>query len=341
MRTDASLLVASLVVAVSLPTAAARAQEGAPPAARPAIRELLVAVGGERRTDPRAWYSLGIEYNLAGDTAAARSAFERAIKLKDKFVAARVGLAYTYFVEKDYAGALRAAGRAVELDRDSKDYAAHRVLATVQLQQYREAAARALEEADAALAGPRPDPGLHLLKARALIGLTIPEQRIQPDLSAPAPPPDAQRDALSAASRRRLGEAAAHLAEYLRLAPAPPERDALILQLAAARHHAALDPEGAATLAPWQVSTKAVILSKPGPGYPREAGDRGVEGLVRLRAVLAADGTVRHLLVVKPLSHGLTERALDAARRIKFRPALKDGRPVSQTVYLEYNFNIY
>lgn len=44
---------------------------------------------------------------------------------------------------------------------------------------------------------------------------------------------------------------------------------------------------------------------------------------------------------VSSLPHGLTEQAIAAARQIKFTPALKDGRPVSRQVQLEYNFNLY
>jgi TonB family protein len=36
----------------------------------------------------------------------------------------------------------------------------------------------------------------------------------------------------------------------------------------------------------------------------------------------------------------LTEKAIAAAKKIKFTPAEKDGRPVSQYVTLEYNFHI-
>jgi outer membrane biosynthesis protein TonB len=37
----------------------------------------------------------------------------------------------------------------------------------------------------------------------------------------------------------------------------------------------------------------------------------------------------------------LTEKAIAAARRIQFSPAMKDGRAVSQYIRVEYNFNIY
>ena len=60
-----------------------------------------------------------------------------------------------------------------------------------------------------------------------------------------------------------------------------------------------------------------------------------------LRAVFAADGKVKHISVIAGLPDGLTERAIVAARGIKFVPAKKDGRPVSMWMQLEYNFNLY
>jgi hypothetical protein len=50
---------------------------------------------------------------------------------------------------------------------------------------------------------------------------------------------------------------------------------------------------------------------------------------------------VQGISVVKGLPDGLTERAISAAKQIRFTPAEKDGRTVSQYVTLEYNFNIY
>jgi TonB family protein len=87
-----------------------------------------------------------------------------------------------------------------------------------------------------------------------------------------------------------------------------------------------------------QVTVKPVITSKPEPGFPEEARRNNVAGLVRLRAVLSKDGKVTNISVVKGLPDGLTEKAIAAARKIKFRPAQKEGRAVSMYVTLEYNF---
>jgi TonB family protein len=89
------------------------------------------------------------------------------------------------------------------------------------------------------------------------------------------------------------------------------------------------------------VTQRAIITFKPEPGFTEEARRNNVTGTVRLRAVLSASGEVTGVSVVKGLPDGLTEKAIAAARQIRFRPAQKDGRTVSQYVVLEYNFNIY
>jgi len=60
-----------------------------------------------------------------------------------------------------------------------------------------------------------------------------------------------------------------------------------------------------------------------------------------LRAVLSSGGQITNIQPMKRLPDGLTEKAIEAARRITFTPAEKDGRPVSQYITLVYNFNIY
>jgi protein TonB len=90
-----------------------------------------------------------------------------------------------------------------------------------------------------------------------------------------------------------------------------------------------------------EVTRKALITFKPEPGFTEEARKNNVTGVVRLRAVLHASGGIQSISVVKGLPDGLTEKAISAARQIRFTPAEKDGRAVSQYVVLEYNFNIY
>lgn len=90
-----------------------------------------------------------------------------------------------------------------------------------------------------------------------------------------------------------------------------------------------------------EVTKKAAITHRPEPGYTEEARKNSVDGVVRLRAVLSSAGEVADISVIKPLPDGLTERAVAAARQIRFRPAEKDGRPVSQYIIIEYYFTIF
>jgi TonB family protein len=89
-----------------------------------------------------------------------------------------------------------------------------------------------------------------------------------------------------------------------------------------------------------EVDKKASVKKKPEPGYTKEARSHGIEGTVILRCVFASTGQVTNIHVVSELPDGLTERAIDAAKQIKFIPAMKDGHPVSMWMQLEYNFHL-
>src|SRR6201991_4814973 len=89
------------------------------------------------------------------------------------------------------------------------------------------------------------------------------------------------------------------------------------------------------------VTSKARLISKPEPQYTEDARKNQIVGTVVLKVVFASNGTVTNIRTVSGLPYGLTERAITAARQIKFSPATKDGHPVSMWMQLEYNFNLY
>lgn len=87
-----------------------------------------------------------------------------------------------------------------------------------------------------------------------------------------------------------------------------------------------------------EVQQSARILETPLAAYTDEAQAAKVHGNVRLRLVLASNGTVKYVFPIKSLGHGLTESAMEAARRIKFEPAVRNGEPASQFVTFVYEF---
>ena len=91
---------------------------------------------------------------------------------------------------------------------------------------------------------------------------------------------------------------------------------------------------------PREVDQKARILSRTEPQYTEAARRNGVSGTIVLQAVFSASGEVKDIRVISRLPYGLTKQAVDAAEQIKFAPAIKDGRAVSQHIQIEYNFDI-
>jgi TonB family protein len=89
-----------------------------------------------------------------------------------------------------------------------------------------------------------------------------------------------------------------------------------------------------------EVDTKARLLSKPEPIYTDEARDNKLTGTVILKVIFSKSGQVTNIRLVSGLPFGLTKQAVEAARKIKFTPAMKDGQPVSMWMQLEYNFNL-
>ena len=102
-----------------------------------------------------------------------------------------------------------------------------------------------------------------------------------------------------------------------------------------------LGPGRSGVLSQREVEQRARLLSKPEPKYTEEARRNQITGTVLLRAVFASSGEVVQIRALSSLPFGLTERAIAAAREIKFVPATKEGRPVSVFIQLEYNFNLY
>jgi TonB family protein len=90
-----------------------------------------------------------------------------------------------------------------------------------------------------------------------------------------------------------------------------------------------------------EVDQRARLLHKPEPQYTEEARRNQITGTVVLRVVFASSGEVVQVRALNSLPFGLTEKAIAAARQIKFVPAMKNGRPVSVYMQLEYNFNLY
>jgi TonB family protein len=83
------------------------------------------------------------------------------------------------------------------------------------------------------------------------------------------------------------------------------------------------------------------VIRLPRPEYTTEARKNKVQGQVTLRVTFKADGTIGSINVVRGLPDGLTDKAIEAAKAIEFKPATRDGVSVTSTKLVSVNFNLY
>ncbi len=86
--------------------------------------------------------------------------------------------------------------------------------------------------------------------------------------------------------------------------------------------------------------TGPVLLSKMEPEYSEEARRAHLSGAVMLRIDVDTRGLAQNITVRQSLGLGLDERAVDAVRKWRFRPATVNGKPVVTTALVEVYFRL-
>jgi TonB family protein len=87
--------------------------------------------------------------------------------------------------------------------------------------------------------------------------------------------------------------------------------------------------------------TSPVCIYCPQPDYSDAARVAKFQGTVRLSIVVTAEGEATSIFVTKGAPFGLTEQAIKATRGWRFRPAEKDGNPVTTRVEVETTWHLY
>jgi len=297
--------------------------------------EVLNSVVKRDKGDADAWYYLGLALTRNNQISKARKAFETATSLAPNFGPAHTGYAYTLMLTGRDDDAGREAARAIELN--DKDAEAYYIRGVVGLRQHRlEDAQNKVEQAIKL----KPDFAMaYLLKSEIYVAIYAGgATRYSKTLNVADKPNSEEQKQARERARLLLSEAAGALEKYLTLEPKADDTDTWRQQLETLKVYAG---EHGSVVSSSETHTRARVLSKPEPTYTIKARNAGVTGTVILRAVFTADGTVEHILVLRSLPYGLTNAAIAAARRIKFVPAMKDGKPVSMFMQLEYNFNLF
>ena len=83
-----------------------------------------------------------------------------------------------------------------------------------------------------------------------------------------------------------------------------------------------------------------VPVFRPEPEYSEEARKAKWQGAVLLSLVVDEDGTPKDIKVVRSLGLGLDQKAIEAVQKWRFKPGLKDGKPVPVSANIEVNFRL-
>ena len=85
-----------------------------------------------------------------------------------------------------------------------------------------------------------------------------------------------------------------------------------------------------------------VAIFTPEAEFSDEARRAKYQGVCLISLIVDAQGNPQNPRVIRALGMGLDEKALEAVRKYKFKPAMKDGRtPVPVMITIEVNFRLY
>jgi len=78
----------------------------------------------------------------------------------------------------------------------------------------------------------------------------------------------------------------------------------------------------------------------PPPEYSSKARKAHYQGVCTLSVIVETNGHTSDIRVLNALGMGLDEKAIEAMKRWKFKPAMQDGKPVPVQIAIEVVFHI-
>jgi TonB family protein len=77
------------------------------------------------------------------------------------------------------------------------------------------------------------------------------------------------------------------------------------------------------------------------PEFSEQARAAKYQGVVVLSMLVNEEGLPEDVQIIRHLEMGLDDKAIEAARKYRFKPAMKAGQPVPYRVTVEMNFRLY
>ena len=83
------------------------------------------------------------------------------------------------------------------------------------------------------------------------------------------------------------------------------------------------------------------LVSSADPEYSEQARHKKINGTVTIGLVVDTEGNPVNVHVINGVGYGLDEKAIEAVKQYKFKPAMKDGVAVATKLNIEVNFRTF
>jgi protein TonB len=87
--------------------------------------------------------------------------------------------------------------------------------------------------------------------------------------------------------------------------------------------------------------TGPIPIYEPEPVYSAEAKKAKFMGIVTVGIIVDKNGMPQNVHVTRGVGMGLDEKAVEAVKQYKFKPAMENGKPVAVYMNIEVNFEIF
>ena len=83
------------------------------------------------------------------------------------------------------------------------------------------------------------------------------------------------------------------------------------------------------------------VIHSVEPEFTEDARRANFQGSVSIRLIVDSQGNPQDVQLVRHLGMGLDEKAIDAVRQYKFKPAMYQGHPVSVQIVIDMDFHLH
>jgi protein TonB len=84
-----------------------------------------------------------------------------------------------------------------------------------------------------------------------------------------------------------------------------------------------------------------IVVRQPQPEFTAEARQANFQGNVSIRLIVDSNGNPQDISLMSHLGMGLDEKAIEAVKQYKFKPAMFQGHPVAVQIVLEVSFHLH